>query len=335
MMPVKIIRFALAGLFAATSLAAETAPFLRRTSQTNGTEQLETCIRHYRPAEGKGPDIYLAGVAHLGDTNYFAALQKHLDAQSLVMFEGVGAAEAASKGMAYSRTNRIKAAVAGKEVDPSGLQTKLATSLGLMFQLDALNYDRPHFRNNDISLSKLRERLNGQDFDGDQFVKMLDGENGMFGALLGMLSTDSTSRALVRTILVEVLADAGNDIDSLAGLDPNLGKLMHVLLTERNEAIMANLTAELSKPTTATSISMIYGAAHMKELSRRLEGELLYRMVGEQWLPAFSVNPKDAGVSAEMLGMIRGVVGMMKQLRPSMKPSTPPAGPALTNAPAT
>src|SRR5215471_6297566 len=232
-MPTKFLRLSLLALLAALPAFADSAPFLRRTLQTNGLSQLETCIRHYRPAGEKGPDIYLVGVTHLGDTNYFAALQQHLNAQPLVMFEGVGAAEAAEKGVRQTRTNRLKPTVDGEQINPSGLQTKLAQSLGLLFQLDALDYDRPNFRNNDISLSKLRERFKGQNLDGDQFLKMLDGDNGMVNALLAFLRADTASRGLLKAMMIEILADAGNEMENIASMDPNMAKLMQVLLTER------------------------------------------------------------------------------------------------------
>ena len=33
--------------------------------------------------------IWLAGASHIGETNYYAALQRHLDAQALVLYEGI------------------------------------------------------------------------------------------------------------------------------------------------------------------------------------------------------------------------------------------------------
>ena len=41
--------------------------------------------------------------------------------------------------------------------EPEQLQASLATALGLVFQLDAIDYDRPHFRNSDLSLRRLQQ----------------------------------------------------------------------------------------------------------------------------------------------------------------------------------
>lgn len=315
---------AAAGLaFTVTTAHAEPALFLRKTTLTNGTVQLETCIRRYQPTTGQGPVVYLTSVAHVGDTNYFAALQKHLDAQRLVLFEGIGAGGPTDRSR---RPNRA-AAADGQTPDPTALQTKLADALGLVFQLGAVDYDRTNFRNCDVPLTKLTEGLAGQEFDGERLQRVMSGQDDMLKPLMMFLSGDPSSRALVRTVLVETLADLGNDLGALASLDPSIGKLLKVILTDRNAAILAQLKAELAKPDAPATIAMFYGAGHMKELAERLEGELHYRAAGEQWLPAFSVNPQAEGVNEAQLAMVRSMLKMVRQMK-EPPAAAPPAGPA-------
>lgn len=310
----RIIRLALAAILAALPAFADAPLFLRKTAKTDGTTQLETCIRHYQPAAGKGPDIYLVSVSHIGDTNYFAAIQKNLDAQMLVLFEGVGRDGAAERGAA-SNTNRAKLKVGGKQIDPSALQTKLADTLGLVFQLDAINYDRPNFRNCDISVTSLKDRLQGQDIDGDELMKMLGGKSDLLNTALALISTDARSRALVKCVLVELLAEIGNDLEGFAAQNPALENLMTVLLTERNDTVFNGLKTELARKDPPASIAMFYGAAHMKNLSARIEKDLNYRAADEQWLPAFGVNAAAAGVTQQEITMIRALMQMAKQLK--------------------
>src|SRR6516162_6218649 len=144
------MRFSLifAVIFTVISAFGEDAPkFVREMNLTNGTVQLQTCIRHYRPATGSGPDIYLVAAMHVGETNYYAALQDHLDAQALVMFEGVGWAEAKKMGFDPAKHRRD----AAKQSPVSDIQTQMAAMLGGVFQLDAIDYDRTNFVNNDMS----------------------------------------------------------------------------------------------------------------------------------------------------------------------------------------
>ncbi len=49
--------------------------------------RLETSVRTFR--KPGSPDVHLVGAMHVGDKAYYDALQKFLDAQSIVLFEGV------------------------------------------------------------------------------------------------------------------------------------------------------------------------------------------------------------------------------------------------------
>ena len=73
---------------ACTSAAPEA--YIRVQSPEPGRRALETATRKLVPADGKGPTIWLVGVTHIGNPEYYAAIQKILDEQSLVLFEGVG-----------------------------------------------------------------------------------------------------------------------------------------------------------------------------------------------------------------------------------------------------
>lgn len=296
--------------------AAEPASFLRKTTLTNGTLQLETAIRRYAPTNGEGPTVVLASVAHIGSTNYFAALQRELDRHPLVLFEGVGAAQ---PGQTPARPAGADASTPGAS-DPTALQTRLAGSLGLAFQLDGLDHSRANFRNRDLSLTELKQRLEGTALDGDRLVRLLSGQDDALKPLFAMLSTDPVSRALLLTVLIEVLAEAGDDLERMAALDPSLKGTLQVLLRERNDRIHSGLKEELARTPPPASIAMLYGAAHMRDLAARLQDELGYRATGEQWLPAFEVNPREAGVSDAQLTMMRTMLGALKQLPPPAPP---------------
>src|SRR5882724_5848160 len=66
------------------------AAYVRTSNSESNLLELQIAARRFVPARGKGPAIWLTGVSHIGTSNYFAALQRHLDAQTLVLFEGVG-----------------------------------------------------------------------------------------------------------------------------------------------------------------------------------------------------------------------------------------------------
>ncbi|MDX1564919.1 MAG: type II secretion system protein GspG, partial [Phycisphaeraceae bacterium] len=61
-----------------------------RVVSTPDHVRLEVALRRFVPAEGDGPALWLSGVIHIGEAAYYKKVQKHLDAQDLVLFEGVG-----------------------------------------------------------------------------------------------------------------------------------------------------------------------------------------------------------------------------------------------------
>ena len=59
------------------------------------------------------------------------------------------------------------------------MQDTLARTLGLKFQLDAINYERDHFVNSDLPLADLRDRFEAggsdQEQELDRMMSMLEG----------------------------------------------------------------------------------------------------------------------------------------------------------------
>src|ERR1043166_5282378 len=138
-------------------------PYVRLCNINSNIAQLQIAIRQFLPTRSKGPAIWLTAVSHIADSSYYTTLQEHLDAQSLVLFEGVS-------GAAPSPANKTAEAIppsATVEVVPhpqpagSLLQSSLASSLGLVFQLEAIDYQRPNFRNSDLTVPELRQLLAG------------------------------------------------------------------------------------------------------------------------------------------------------------------------------
>src|SRR2546423_879621 len=71
---------------AAYDAAAPPAPYLRIAHPDENTIELQIASRRFAPARGRerGPAVWLVGASHIGETNFFIALQKQLDAHTLV-----------------------------------------------------------------------------------------------------------------------------------------------------------------------------------------------------------------------------------------------------------
>src|SRR5262249_42828749 len=159
--------------------------------------------------------------SHVGETNYYAALQRQLDAQPLVLYEGIGGpapegeeksgAEEASRGGAETNSVSVKAS-------RSTLQSSLARSLGLVCQLEAVDYRRPNFRNCDLSIQQLRQLMSEQRLASGQpgpaqsfetLLQMMQGDS-LLDTILQMamrfLGANPKLQAMSRLALIETIA---------------------------------------------------------------------------------------------------------------------------------
>ncbi len=278
----------------------EVRPYLRALRETNGTLTLEVALRRLTPVRGAGPDLWLVAVTHIGTSNYYRAIQEFLDARTVVLFEAIRAGD-------------------GPPQPPEGysLQADLARALGLVFQLDAIRYDRPHFRNSDLSLEEIARVFGGSGaappagaasgtvsegaVEFGALVQAMTGE-GLFGGLarlgVSLLAASPRLQAATKAAMIEVLAQLPNDLTRIEGLPPGLQRVMRVLVEERNEAVVRDARAALQRRPPPASVAVFYGAGHMADLEFRLCRALGYQPAEDRWLPAFEVDPRAAGVSA-------------------------------------
>ncbi len=84
-------RLALAvSILLAPAAMAQEATYIRAQDANNGdNRQLQVAVRTFAPKGGEGPLVQMVGVVHIGDQAYYDELQKYLDGQSIVLYEGV------------------------------------------------------------------------------------------------------------------------------------------------------------------------------------------------------------------------------------------------------
>ncbi len=313
-------------------------PYLRTVRSTNGTVALEVALRRLEPIRGRGPALWLVAVTHLGTSNYYAQIQRFLDARPLVLYEAI-------------RQNEAPPAVR----EGYSLQADLARALGLTFQLDAIRYDRPHFRNSDLSYADLARLFasptnapsgpaeeppaaGGPPAGAVEFgalVQAMSGE-GIFGGLarlgVSVLAASPRLQAATKVAMIEVLGQLPNDLTQIEGLPPGLQRLMRILIEERNEAVVRDARAALARRPPPDSVAVFYGAGHMPDLEFRLCRSLGYQPAEDRWLVAFDVDPRAAGLSPFELELTTRLV--RAQLRGLQRPSPNPTetGPAPAKA---
>jgi hypothetical protein len=311
-----------------SAIEAPPAPYMRVIRSNSGPVRLQIALREFRPASRSGPSIWLVAVSHIGESAYYAAVQQHLDAQALVLFEGVGERPARTPSELPGAPSSNSKALAKGDADsaPSSLQSTLAQSLGLAFQLEAIDYDHPNFRNSDLTIAQIQALLaenvtadptlapdtnGGADDQLTQLVGLMDGSS-LLGALVHagvkLIGSSPKLQALMKIAVIEMFGNLEGDISQSPALPPEMKKLIGVLIQGRNQVVVKDLRSELPKLRKRQAVAVFYGAGHMHDLETRVRGELNYRPATELWLTAMSVDLNKAGVSDAELRMIQAVV---------------------------
>lgn len=292
-------------------------PYLRSVHLPNGHYELQVATRRFAPRSGNGPSIWLVGVAHVGESNYYSQVQALLDQQQRVLYEGVRADDTSPRNPGAIRRR------SSEELDNS-LQGTMAKSLGLVFQLTAIDYNRAHFQNSDLSIPQLQRLIEkaptatqpAEDSEDAkiQFAMLMQAMqegswlNGFAKTLMAFVQASTSLQAVAKLALIEVTSTVGGDLQALAAASPGMKSLLEVLVDARNEQVMRDLRDWMKSSASHQSVAVFYGAAHMQDFQSRLEQQLRYKPVEEKWLTAFSVDPEAAGLGPTEEKMVRSLV---------------------------
>jgi hypothetical protein len=292
--------------------AAVPMPYMRVINADSNTVQLQIAVRRFVPAYSAGPVVWLVGAAHLGEPDYYYSLQRLLDAQTLVLYEGIGPHPAPGNEPAKPPDSNENT---NSDSGLGSLQQTAAKSLGLVFQLDAIDYDRPNFRNSDLSIQDIQALLAkpsqggpaaGQEFQG--LIQMMQGGtflSRLINTVFEYIGTDPKLRGSARLVLIEVLGGLRGDLSQIQGLPPDMKRLLQTLIQSRNQKVLADLKQAIRTLPRKSSVAIFYGTGHMDNLETQLTGGLRYHPAGEQWYTAFSVNLAQAGITPAEAEMIR------------------------------
>lgn len=255
-------------------------------------DALQTAIRRFDPVKGQGPSIYLVAAVHIGEKSYYEQLQRFLDKQDVVLYEGVRRSRTATTVKA---AHSHAASVAKPSV---GIQKKMADALNLQFQLEGIHYDRPQFYNSDMdwdSLTALAKKAGaGTEKKLADLEKSVSGSPniGLSGWLLNYMLTQAASRPVLSNILRHAFITALSDPKiTEKSSTPDSVKLASIIVVERNKVVIADLQALLKTSKSKRrslkqmhSIAVFYGAEHMKNMGQHLISDLGYRATNTRWV---------------------------------------------------
>jgi hypothetical protein len=321
------------------------APYTRISHSDTNLIQLQIAVRKLVPTGRRGPVVWLVGTSHIGEQSYYQELQKLLNSQTLVLYEGVNAEAHKRRVRKPARAPVHPAPEADVDgsaspekhaSDGPSMQVTMAKSLGLVFQLDAIDYDRTNFLNSDLSIREIQNLMAGVEKNTPApppgegsapgnpsfgYLMQIMDESSLLGSLMKMgmqfIGSNPKLQAMAKLTLIETLGRLKGEFSEMRGLTPDLKQLIKVLIDARNQNVVEDLKIELTTIPRRGSIAVFYGTGHMENMQKRITSELNYQPAGEIWLTAFSVDVKKSGLSASEVQVVRNLVEwQMNQLQP-------------------
>ena len=265
--------------------------FLRMQRTESGEPlTLQTTISSYKlPTRRGGVQVDLVGAVHIGDKEYYQALNKKFESYDVVLYELV-----APKGTKIPRGGRK-----GSSGNPiSMLQGMTKDMLNLASQMDEVDYTRENFVHADMSPSEMQAKMaergeNAITVALDMFSEMMkqsnlrqqnasdnEGLNAFASDPLSMLF-DPQRDTKMKVMMAEQFATMGTDVMG--------GTVNRLLIEDRNSAAMKVFHREMLKG--HKKIAIFYGAAHLPDFEERLL-DLGLKPAGTEWLTAWDLTKK-------------------------------------------
>lgn len=246
---------------------------------------LQTTVSQYRIASGAftNAEVDLIGAVHVGEHDYYAELNQRFKNYDALLFELV-----ADPNVSLSRSKKDR----GVYNPLSAMQVGMKDALNLKFQLDEVDYKAKNFVHADMTpkefvtdmerrkdgLFSMAARLIGSSIAASGTPETAGADGRILAALM------SKNRTVA---LRQVMAEQFDSMEiQMSGFADDQGK--STLVTERNRKTMEVLETQLKLG--KRKLGIFYGAAHLKDMDRRLVNDFK-AVPGEViWLDAWKLK---------------------------------------------
>jgi hypothetical protein len=191
-----------------------------------------------------------------------------------------------------------------------GIQKRLARALGVVFQLDAMQHDKPNWRSSDLSADQVQERLEASGADASALFNMLSGSSfsaKLAGALMDMIASSRMLSTIAQVAMIDVLSQADRLLEMQGrsgGAGAQMAKAMGVIIKDRNQVVEDDLKRIIADEPAVKTIAVIYGAGHMADLEPRVRA-MGYEPARDVWFTAMRCDVRKSGMSLEQVNMLR------------------------------
>jgi hypothetical protein len=279
--------------------AIPTNKFIRFVDRGDAGGELDTADVTF--TNGKGDTVHLIAAVHIAERAYYDNLSKDFEGYDAVLYELIMPKDSLAPG-GNGAGERSTSAI-------SEFQLLLKRALDLEFQLDAIDYTKPNFVHADLDKETfekmeadrgesiwtliLQQAMNQWKNPPPGAAPDLNEQMAEFVKLICRPDGDRQFKLVIARQMDDLEADA-------AGLTGPGGS---VILTERNKACMKVLADTLAAG--KKNIAIFYGAAHMPDMSQRLE-DMGFTPTSVQWRMAWdlTIRPNQPSVVEKMLNAL-------------------------------
>ena len=249
---------------------------------------LETSITRYelKNRDGETVTVDLIGAVHVGEKEYYEALNKRFEQYDSMLYELV-----APEGTIIPKGGR---AAEGIPTNPlAAMQMGMKETLGLEFQLELIDYNKDNFTHADMSPEEFAESMVENDESLMKYGLKAIGQSMAMQAAGGQ-STDSIGMLMAafssnkEMHMRRMFAKQIKQME--AGMVIFQGKDGSTIVTHRNAKCMEILQDEILAG--KTNLAIFYGAAHLPDMERRMLSDFKAKRAGQVWLEAWRLTEK-------------------------------------------
>ena len=250
---------------------------------------LETSVTRYelKNAEGKTVTVDLIGAVHVGEKEYYEALNKRFEQYDSMLYELV-----APEGTVIPKGGREAKGVPTNPL--AAMQMGMKEALGLEFQLELVDYNKDNFKHADMSPEEFAESMVNNDESLLKYGLKAIGQSMAMDAAGGGQSTDTIGMLMgvfASNKQMHMRRMFAKQIKKMeAGMVIFQGKDGSTIVTHRNAKAMEILKEEIASG--KTNLAIFYGAAHLPDMERRMLSDFKAKRAGQVWLEAWRLTEK-------------------------------------------
>ncbi len=186
---------------------------------------------------------------------------------------------------------------------------QVARLLGMEFQGDVMVEGSHRWRSSDLAQDQVRERCLAAGVSPDAIGQGIASfPVGIISSIRSLVQATPSLKIAGKLVFVECIEKAGPDYRNHDFLD----RLDKVIIGDRNQVVIDDLSEIIEKESQIKSVSIVYGGGHMPNLEARLR-EMGYQQSSVDWLDAITVQVPKSPVEKMKLrigrNLIRKVIG--------------------------